>query len=168
MLWWVLCIVLWSDDMNFYSNKKTDNITKLSCLRVLSCMTFYIYTKYIMYVFWLPVVQMFMFAALNSWLKQRKKWIDKTGKKWCASNTLMHCHINYFAIQRKVITYTPKSSCSPSPRLNMFSSQTLNNDDINDVWSLVLGMTAKTCFMVLVKLSIPFSFPNIMSSWPNT
>lgn len=134
---------------------------------------FYIYTKYIMYVFWLAVVQMFTFAALNSWLKyswlkQRKKWIDKTGKKWCASNILMHCHINYFAIQRKVITYTPKSSCSPSPRLNMFSSQTLNNDDINDVWSLVLGMTAKTCFMVLVKLSIPFSFPNIMSSWPNT
>lgn len=162
--------MLWSDDMNFYSNKKTDNITKLSCLRVFSCMTIYIYTKYIMYVFWLPVpvVQMFMFAALNSWLKQRKKWIDKTGKKWCASNILMHCHINYFAIQRKVITYTPKSSCSPSPRLNMFSSQTLNNDDINDVWSLVLGMTAKTCFMVLVKLSIPFSFPNIMSSWPNT
>ena len=39
--------VLWSDDMNFYSNKKTDNITKLSCVRVLSCMTFlYLYKIY--------------------------------------------------------------------------------------------------------------------------
>lgn len=67
-----------------------------------------------------------------------------------------------------VILYIPKSSCSPSPRLSMFSSQTLNKDDINAVWSLLLGMTARICFMVLVKLSSPFTLPYIMSSWPKT
>lgn len=63
----------------------------------------------------------------------RHALLDKNDMHLIIIIIFMWHHIISFEIQRNKILYIPKSSCSPSPRLSMFSSQTLNNDDINDV-----------------------------------